>query len=160
VTPNRSPTTVRFRAGRRVLRATILAWARAISPNLVVRIVAHWLLAFSLLSTFLLIAVDHHGAERIATHRHLAFEAGLPAAHLHGFELTHRHDGQLVPVQASGLLMTASDASAQGVLLLAFGACLMIVFWLLAWSAATWQIVPRRLSTQLVRRPPVPPPTW
>ena len=164
--PDRSPTTARFHTGqraavtswRRALQRPAFAWTSVRSPRLVVQIVAHWLLILSLLSTFLLIAVDHHGAERIPTHRHFGTESSLPTAHLHGFEMTHRHDGQPLPVQASALLVTANDASPQGVELLAFTACMMIVFWLLALTPVSRQTMPGRLTAQLVRHPEVPPP--
>jgi hypothetical protein len=137
-----------------------LSWPRELPIKLLARIVGHWLLVLSLLSTFVVVAIDHHGAERIATHQHLELPASAPATHLHGFQLAHQHVGQPVQLETNAPLITANDVSLQIAFLVSFSACLTVGLWLIARPRPDWLEGPTGLVAQLVRRPPVPPPTW
>ncbi|MEA2640826.1 MAG: hypothetical protein QOF51_2220 [Chloroflexota bacterium] len=54
------------------------------------RTLGYALVVGALLYPSVLLAVDHHGAERIPTHEHPAVDGVIPT-HVHGFEVPHIH---------------------------------------------------------------------
>lgn len=66
-----------------------LVWTRRlIDLRAIARGLGHLALIGSLLYLPFLLALDHHGAERIPTHQHLSADGHVPP-HVHGFEVPH-----------------------------------------------------------------------
>lgn len=95
-----------------------------------------------LLFPTMLLAVDHHGAERIPTHEHVVALGELTPAHVHPFERVHGHEhaeasaGGDVVVRGPGVggaLSTPVPAPLQSALLMLTAA--PAVPWLLALAA-------------------------
>jgi hypothetical protein len=65
------------------------------------------LLAFALLTPILLVAIDHHGAERIATHAHLSPVGENVPPHVHGYEVPHTHGAPSANPEVAPLIVPA-----------------------------------------------------
>jgi hypothetical protein len=70
---------------------------------------AMWIIVFPIV----VIALDHHGAERIPGHEHLTPFGETPPAHLHGFEVAHVHGPAVTTAPAT----TPALATAQPIVL-------------------------------------------
>src|SRR5438067_13639546 len=68
--------------------------------------VARAAMVIVLLTPILLLAADHHGAERLPTHAHAAPAGRTVSAHLHSFEMPHV-DGVHTPVSVGAPVVVA-----------------------------------------------------
>lgn len=70
-------------------------------------------LLFTLLLPSLLVAVDHHGAERDPTHTHVSLESEAPAEplhlHTHGFERQHEHDVHVFAADVGAIALALAE---------------------------------------------------
>jgi hypothetical protein len=125
------------------------------------RWISRIVIALALLWPVVLVALDHHGAERIPEHEHVLPIGGTVTGHLHGFELPHTH----VPAVAGAAPTTPTVAPPQASALIAMtlleyiGLPLLAV--VVALAGARRIRPPRRLALlhQITLGPPTPPPT-
>jgi hypothetical protein len=137
-----------------------LAWIRTVSGAQLRRILFHWTLVLSLLSTFILISVDHHGAERIPTHQHGWGGVDVAIQHVHGFELAHRHEAGVAPSTAPTAWFSSVSLDLQVTSVVALTALLALAWGLLRHPRAPFHVLTNSMDPQFKLRPPVPPPTW
>ncbi len=63
----------------------------------------------------LVVALDHHGAERIPTHMHLSADGAPVSTHSHEFEVSHRHGAMVEsPVSQIATFVSLDGAPALG----------------------------------------------
>jgi len=140
-------------------RAGLARWLRRTDTH---RLVAHVLVIGALLTGLLVVALDHHGAERIPSHTHLTI-SGVPVpSHLHGFESVHRHDHPITSVDASSVALYHVDAATDSTTsFVSFGLSVLALALLAAVMSGTSRL---RSSADLMRaqltiRPLVHPPS-
>jgi hypothetical protein len=136
------------------------------------RAVGQLWIAFALLWPMLLLAVDHHGAERIPTHKHID-PLGEPAVeHAHGFTLGHVHQtaepGVTVPPAApsftSRVTVRIAELAAPSLAILATWllgtSSLPLLALMLVLAARPRELLPlhRQRLGQTIPAPPTPPP--
>jgi len=117
----------------------------------------------ALLYVSVLLALDHHAAERIPTHEHIVTEGSSTPPHIHGFEVAHTHVHG-VALRGSG---AATQISGQSILvLLAYVAMAAVAFLaelpgnLRDLPALRPRILRDHLVAQLAPAPPTPPPPF
>jgi len=125
------------------------------------RLLAHVLVIGVLLTSMFVVALDHHGAERIPNHTHLTMDGAAVSPHLHGFERAHLHDHPATSADASPVALVHLDAATDsttafgsfglGALVLVLGAVVM------SWTGRRWS-PDELLHAQLTPRPLVQPP--
>jgi len=109
-----------------------------------------------------LIAVDHHGAERIGSHEHVAPSRSIDQNHSHGFERAHTHENGppladgIAPALVRGNPLAPLPASSSPSTI-----ALPLVVAILALSIFRSTVVTRRsaLANQATFAPPTRPPS-
>jgi hypothetical protein len=125
------------------------------------RAIDHLLVISSLLVSLVVVAVDHHGAERIATHVHLTADGGKAPAHVHAFQQAHMHDWAALDMGRSIVAMFQIDASTDSLTSIpgvAIGTLLLLALLSAAARSHRLRCPEERLLAQFTLRPPVPPP--
>src|SRR5690242_6442265 len=83
------------------------------------RWLANTLAALVVVFPMLVVSLDHHGAERIASHQHANSVGETPPAHLHGFQVAHVHDAGASKAHTTAPAIAAAEPVALMVLSLA-----------------------------------------
>ena len=118
-------------------------------------------LALAVVSPMLLVALDHHGAERIPGHEHVAPSGQPVATHAHLFEQPHGH--ALRPTDLSLLILTVVPAHPTALAALTLvehlGLPLLLLLTSVVLTGRSTLPGVSRLTDQIALGPPTPPPT-
>jgi hypothetical protein len=135
------------RLARRATSRTYRRWAANIAAALLV------------LFPVLVVSLDHHGAERIATHQHLSDSAEVPP-HVHGFEMAHLHGPAAVPASSTMPAIAAPEPVALMVISLAQDATVRLQAVTAPGDAQPYwnTLLDPLLRAQTALTPPTPPP--
>ena len=116
--------------------------------------------AFVVLFPILIVSLDHHGAERIASHQHASSTGESVPSHLHGFQVAHVHDTGMPKAHTTAPAIAVAEPIALMVLSLAQDAAMRLDGALNPGNVASYTLVvpARSLIEQTAIAPPTPPP--
>src|SRR4051812_10441263 len=89
-------------------RTGLVRWLKRAETH---RLMANALVIGALLTSLFVMALDHHGAERIPSHTHLTMDGASVTPHVHGFERAHNHDRPGTSTVASPVATVHLDAA-------------------------------------------------